>query len=38
MVDTLEMYYARGDLCIGSCTQGIGEVLWSRPQCVLFSD
>ena len=23
----LEMYYARGDLCIGTCTQGIGEVL-----------
>ena len=23
----LEMYYARGDLCIGTCTQGVGEVL-----------
>ena len=27
----LEMYYARGDLCIGTCTQGIGEVLCDWP-------
>ena len=36
----LEMYYARGDLCIGTCTQGIGEVLceWaSQDHSVYYS-
>ena len=36
----LGMYYARGDLCIGTCTQGIGEVLceWaSQDHSVYYS-
>ena len=39
----LEINYARGDLCVGSCTQGIGEVLcdWAsqdHSMYLLFSD